>query len=81
MNAEMIDGLVEAIAIQCGLFASLRRFHHTSGTISTAVQVCRDTEVEQGAEWLFFEADSDDELSRLRDELVAFIQQHRRAAA
>ncbi len=76
MNAEMIDGLVEAIAIQCGLFASLKRFHHTRGTICTVVQVCRDPEVTQDAEWL-----SDDELTRLRDELVAFIQQHRRAAA
>ncbi len=81
MNAEMIDGLVEAIAIQCGLFASLKRVHFTSGTIGTVVQVCRDPEVTQDAEWLFFQSDSDDELSRLRDELVAFIQQHRRAAA
>ncbi len=81
MNAEMIDDLVEAIAIQCGLFASMKRVHHTGGTIFTSVQVCRDREVTEGAKWLFFEADSDDELARLRDELVAFIAEHRRAAA
>ncbi len=81
MNAEMIDAMAEAITRQCGLFASMTRFHHSSGATATKVQVCRDPEVKQGAEWLFFEADSDDELTRLRDELVAFIQQNRRAAA
>lgn len=78
-----IDALAAAIADQCGLRATVRRTFTPGGLKDVAIQVAlqADAKASRPEHWRWFEASTEQELPRLRDEVTDFIIRYKQEAA